>query len=397
MRAAVFFIFITVLLDFMAIGVIIPVLPPLIVAFRGGDTASGAAMYGVFVTVWAAMQFIFSPVLGALSDRFGRRRVILLSNFGLGLDYLLMAVAPSLSWLFVGRVISGITSASYATASAYVADVTPPEKRAARFGLIGAALGVGFIIGPTIGGLLGSVHLRAPFWAAAALSLLNAAYGFFVLPESLPLDRRAPFQWRSANPLGSLQLLRSHPQLFGLACALFLSNIAYNAMPSTFVLYTGYRYGWDERTVGFVLALAGVAALVVQGGLIGRLVPVLGEPRALAVGLLCGAAGMIVYGLSPTGRLFLLGIPLSALYGLAMPSMRSLMTRYVSPTQQGQLQGANASVMAMANLIAPILFTQAFAAAVGRYRALNIPGAPFLIASLSLLAALLVSQYATRD
>jgi DHA1 family tetracycline resistance protein-like MFS transporter len=396
-RAAFLFIFITVVLDMLALGLIVPVLPPLIVSFRGGDTASGATIYGLFGTAWALMQFVFSPVLGSLSDRFGRRRVILLSNFGLGLDYLLMALAPSLSWLFVGRVISGITSSSFSTAGAYIADVTPPEQRAARFGMLGAAFGVGFIIGPTVGGLLGSVHLRAPFWAAAVLSLANAAYGFFILPESLPPDRRAPFHWRRANPIGSLLMLRSHPRLPGLAFASFLSSLALSVMPAVFVLFANYRYQWNERTVGLVLGLVGVSTMIVQGGLIGRLVAALGERRALALGFLCGAAGMAIYGLVPTGALFFLGIPLTAVYGLTNPTLRSLMTRYVGPTEQGQLQGANASVIGFANLIAPILFTQVFAAAVGPFRALNLPGAPFLVASLSMIAALLVSERAARD
>jgi DHA1 family tetracycline resistance protein-like MFS transporter len=396
-RAAFLFIFITVVLDMLALGLIVPVLPPLIVSFRGGDTASGATIYGLFGTAWALMQFVFSPVLGSLSDRFGRRRVILLSNFGLGLDYLLMALAPSLPWLFVGRVISGITSSSFSTAGAYIADVTPPEQRAARFGMLGAAFGVGFIIGPTVGGLLGSVHLRAPFWAAAVLSLANAAYGFFILPESLPPDRRAPFHWRRANPIGSLLMLRSHPRLPGLAFASFLSSLALSVMPAVFVLFANYRYQWNERTVGLVLGLVGVSTMIVQGGLIGRLVAALGERRALALGFLCGAAGMAIYGLVPTGALFFLGIPLTAVYGLTNPTLRSLMTRYVGPTEQGQLQGANASVIGFANLIAPILFTQVFAAAVGPFRALNLPGAPFLVASLSMIAALLVSERAARD
>src|SRR5262249_14333947 len=225
-RAAFIFIFITVLLDMLALGVIVPVLPALVVAFRGGDTATGAAVYGVFATVWAVMQFICSPVLGSLSDRFGRRKVILLSNLGLGLDYLLMAVAPTLAWLFVGRVISGITSSSFGTAGAYIADVTPPEQRARQFGRLGVALGVGFVIGPTIGGLVGGVSLRAPVWGAAILSLANAAYGFFILPESLPLERRSPFRWRRANPVGSIRLLWSRPPLFALGTAGFLSMLA---------------------------------------------------------------------------------------------------------------------------------------------------------------------------
>jgi MFS transporter, DHA1 family, tetracycline resistance protein len=394
-RAAFAFIFITVLLDMLALGVIVPVLPALVVAFRGGDTAMGASIYGVFATVWAAMQFICSPILGSLSDRFGRRKVILLSNLGLGLDYLLMAVAPSLWWLFVGRVISGITSSSFGTASAYIADVTPPDDRAKKFGMLGVAFGVGFIVGPPIGGLLGAIDLRAPFWGAAALSLANAAYGFFILPESLPPDRRSAFRWRCANPVGSLQLLRSRPQLLALGSAGFLSMLAHDSLPVTFVLYTTYLYNWDQRTIGLVLAAVGAMSIVVQGGLVGRLVAALGERRALASGFASGAAAMIVYGLAPTGRIFVAGVALTALYGLAGPSLQSLMTRRVGSAEQGQLQGAVGSLNGIANMIAPVLFTQVFALAIGPLQHRHVPGAPFLLAALFLMSALIVGLSAT--
>ncbi|MBS1819079.1 MAG: TCR/Tet family MFS transporter [Acidobacteria bacterium] len=391
-RAAFAFIFVTVVIDMLALGVIVPVLPKLIVAFRGGDTASGATYVGIFGTVFAAMQFLFSPVLGSLSDQYGRRRVILLSCAGLGLDYLLMASAPSLWWLFVGRVISGITSSTYGTASAYIADVTPPEQRAAKFGMLGVAFGVGFIIGPSVGGLLAGISLRAPFWGAALLCLANAAYGYFVLPESLPEDRRSPFRWTSANPAGALALLRSHPQLFALAVAGFLSMLAHDAAPSTFVLYTSWRYGWNERTIGLVLALVGVTSMIVQGGLVGRIVSALGEKGALAFGLLCGAVGNAVFGLAPTGTGFLIGIPITAFYGLANPALQSLMTRRVSADEQGRLQGAVGSLlMGMTSMLAPVLFTQAFAAAIGPYLGWGIPGAPFLIAALLLVGAAVVA------
>lgn len=396
-RAAFAFIFITVLLDMLALGVIVPVLPALVIAFRGGDTAMGASIYGLFATVWAAMQFICSPILGSLSDRFGRRKVILLSNVGLGLDYLLMALAPSLGWLFVGRVISGITSSSFGTASAYVADVTPPDARAKRFGLLGVAFGLGFIIGPPVGGLLGAIDLRAPFWGSAVLSLANAAYGFFILPESLPLDRRSPFRWRSANPIGSIRLLRSRPNLLALGSAGFLSMLAHDSLPITFVLYTTYLYHWDQRTIGLVLAGVGVMSIVVQGGLVGRLVAALGERRALTLGLASGAASMIVYGLAPTGRIFLLGIAMTALYGLATPSLQSLMTARVGPSEQGQLQGANGSLNGIANMIAPLLFTQLFALAIGPFRDHHVPGAPFLLAAVLFLCAMTVARRATAS
>ena len=256
-KAAVVFVFVTVMLDMLALGVIIPVLPKLILAFKAGDTARAAEILGIFGTVWALMQFLSGPVLGALSDRYGRRPIILLSNLGLGLDYILMALAPNLILLFIGRVISGITAASVSTAFAYVADVTEPQKRAAAYGFLGAAFGVGFVLGPAIGGLLGGIDPRLPFWVAAVASLLNALYGWLVLPESLPPERRSPFKLAKANPIGSLGLIRSHPALVTLASAHFLSHLAHVALPSVFVLYAFHRYGWGEEMVGITLALVG--------------------------------------------------------------------------------------------------------------------------------------------
>ncbi len=249
-KAALAFIFVTVLIDMLAFGMIIPVLPMLVQNFVGGNAARAAEMYGVFGTAWALMQFIFSPVQGSLSDHFGRRTVILISCAGLGLDFILMALAPNLWWLLVGRVISGITAASFSTAGAYISDVTPPEKRAASFGIIGAAFGVGFVLGPALGGLLGAISPRLPFWASAFMALANVCWGLFVLPESLPKEKRVPFAWKNANPLGALKLLRSHPMLAGLAVSYFLINLAHVVLPSTTVLYMHYRYGWDTRAVG---------------------------------------------------------------------------------------------------------------------------------------------------
>jgi DHA1 family tetracycline resistance protein-like MFS transporter len=319
--------------------------------------------------------------------------VILLSNFGLGIDYLLMAMAPSLWWLFLGRVVSGVTSSSFPTAAAYIADVTPPEKRAGKFGMLGVAFGVGFIIGPSLGGLLGGISLRAPFWGAAILSLANATYGFFILPESLPPEQRTAFHWKRATPIGSIQLLRSRPQLFALGCTGFLAILAHDSLPITAVLYMQYRYHWTQLVVGLVFALVGAVTIVVQGGLVGRLVAALGERRALAVGFASGAAGMAVYGLAPTGRIFLAGIALTALWGLATPALQSLMTRRVGPTEQGQLQGANGSLNAIASMIAPSLFTWAFAIGIGPR--VDVPGIPFLLAACFLIAALIVSWIAT--
>jgi len=396
-RAALVFILVTIVLDMLALGVIVPVLPNLILEFEGGNTASAARIVGVFATVWALMQFVFSPVLGALSDRYGRRRVILISNFGLGCNYVLMAVAPNLAWLFVGRLVSGVTAASMSTAYAYIADVTPPERRAAGFGLLGAATGLGFVLGPALGGLLGGIDLRLPFWTAAGLSLLNALYGLFILPESLPLERRSSFSWRRANPLGSLRFLGSHPELAGLASAAFLSNLAHVVLPSTFVLYAGYRYGWDARAVGLTLAAVGSCSAIVQGGLVRQVVRHFGERRSLLAGLLFGAAGFAIYGAAESGFIFLLGVPVMALWGLAGPSGQSLMSRRVALNEQGRLQGANSSIMGIAGMVGPGIFTLVFASFIGPQAGLHLPGAPFLLASLMLLASMALAWKVTHS
>ncbi len=393
-RAAFVFIFITVVLDMLAIGIVVPVLPMLVKAFEGGDTGLAADAFGVFGTAWAVMQFLFSPVLGALSDRFGRRPVVLLSNLGLGLDYVVMALAPTLAWLFVGRVISGITAASIATAGAYIADVTPPEQRAQRFGMLGAAFGFGFVVGPALGGLLGSIDLRLPFWAAAGLSLANFAYGFFILPESLPRESRAAFDWRKANPLGALKLLASHPALLGLAAATLLSRIAHDSLPSTFVLYADHRYGWDERMVGLVLAGVGVCSMIVQATVVGPVVRRFGERCVLLAAFACGIAAFAIYALAATGAMFIAGIPVNSLYGLSFAATQGLMTRRVDATEQGQLQGALSSLGAIAAMIAPLLFTRSLSAAV-EHSALP-AGLPFLLAAAILAGALAIAWAATR-
>jgi MFS transporter, DHA1 family, tetracycline resistance protein len=396
-RAAFAFIFFTVCLDMLALGVIVPVLPKLVVEFEGGNFAKAASVTGIFGFFWALMQFVFSPVLGALSDRLGRRPVVLASNLGLGLDYLLMAMAPSLSWLFVGRIVSGITSATFSTASAYIADVTPPERRAGQFGKLGAAFGLGFIIGPALGGLLGNYGLRLPFWVAAGLSLANAAYGFFILPESLPRERRTPkLEWRSANPIGSLALLRSHRLLLALAAATFLYYVAHESLPSMWVLYTTYRYHWSERLTGLSLAAVGLGSTLVSALLVGPAVKRLGERRTMLVGLLFGALGFALYAGAPTSALFFAAIPLTALWGLAAPPIQSMMSRHVGPSQQGQLQGTFSSMRGIAGMIGPLLFTQVFRGAIAEGMPAWLPGAPYFMAAALVAASLVVAAAATR-
>jgi MFS transporter, DHA1 family, tetracycline resistance protein len=395
-KAALTFIFVTVLIDMLAFGMIIPVLPLLVQNFVGANAARGAEIYGLFGTAWALMQLIFSPVQGSLSDHFGRRPVILISCTGLGLDFILMALAPSLTWLFVGRVISGIAAASFSTAGAYIADVTPPEKRAASFGLIGAAFGIGFVLGPALGGLLGAISPRLPFWASAFMALLNVCWGLFVLPESLPRDKRVPFSWRSANPLGALAFLRTHPLLASLAGSYFLISVAHSVLPSITVLYMHYRFDSDTRAVGLMLAGVGICSLIVQGLLVKPAVRVLKERRALAVGLSFGALGFAIFGLAPSGLMFGAGVPVMALWGIATPSLQAMMTKLVDATEQGRLQGALASLMGMASLIGPTAFTQTFAAFISTRAVWHLPGAPFLLAALLLLMAMLWTWRTTR-
>ena len=394
-RAAFAFVFVTVMLDMFAIGIIIPVLPNLIEDFMGGDTAEAAEIYGVFVTVWALMQFIFSPILGSLSDRFGRRKVILLSNFGLGLDYVLMALAPTIGWLFVGRIISGITSASVATAGAYIADVTPPEQRASKFGLLGAAFGFGFVVGPALGGLLGDIDPRLPFWVAAGFSLANAMYGLFVLPESLPPEKRSTFSWRKANPVGALRLLRSHRELWGLASVGFLSNLAHVALPATAVLYMGYRYDWSIKQVGLLLAVAGVCQVIVQAGLVGRAVRRFGERRTMILGLGGGALGFFIQGIATSPPIYVLGVVTMSIWGFFNPALQGSMTRLVHPGEQGQLQGANSSLMGIANMLGPMIFAQVFATFIA-HREWHVPGAAFLLSSALLVAGTSIVIRVTR-
>src|SRR6266851_2448297 len=394
--AAFVFILVMVAFDMVAFGIIAPVLPDLIRSFEGGDFGRASSITGYFGFAWATMQFIFSPLLGAWSDRFGRRPVMLISCFGLSIDYVFMAVAPSLRWLLMGRIISGVTTSNISTAFAYVTDVTKPEERAKPFGLVSAAFGLGFVIGPAVGGWLGNMNLRFPFWAAAVLSLGNAMYGYFVLPESLPPERRAKSAWHMANPMGALRLLSANVQLAGLAAVMTLYYLAHNSLPSMWALYTEYRYTWSRRDVGLSLAVVGVCAALVSGVLVGPFVKRFGERRSLLSGLFFGILGFAGFAVAARGWMVFAAIPLIALWGIAAPAMQSLMARHVDPTSQGKLQGAINSLRAITGMAGPVLFTQIFAVAISPRYGLHLPGAPYYLAALLLGASLLLAVYVTR-
>ena len=385
-RAAVIFVFITVALDMIALGVIAPVFVPLVEQFLHGDVQRTATVVGVFGAVFALMQFVWAPLFGVLSDRVGRRPVIVLSNIGMAADYAVMALAPGLAWLLVGRVISGVTSATATASGAYISDVTPPAERARAFGMVGAAFGLGFILGPALGGLCGQFDPRLPFWVAGALSLLNGIYGAFVLPESLARENRAArFVWAKANPLGALRLLRSHPELSAIAVVTLLSTLAGIVMQSTWVLYVTYRYGWGPGATGVSLAFIGICSSVAQIAVIGSFVKRFGERAALFAGIACGALALVICGLAPNGWLFSIGIVPLCLWGLAPAAGQAMMSRRVTPQEQGELQGAIGSIRGLSALFGPLIFTAAFGIGVAH----GVPGAAWFLGAVILCAAVL--------
>jgi len=395
-KAALGFIFVTLFLDILGIGLIIPILPRLIEQLQGGNVAAASHTVGWLASLYSLMQFVFAPILGSLSDRFGRRPVILGSLLGSGLDYVLLAFAPSLAWFYVGRIIAGITGANITAASAYIADVSPPEKRAANFGLIGAAFGLGFIAGPALGGVLGDFGLRVPFMVAAGLTLLNWLYGVFVLPESLAPANRGEFSWSRANPIGSLIALRRFPPVFGLAGTFFLLNVAQYGLHSIWVLYTGYRYDWSPRQVGVSLAVVGVMAAVIQGGLSRRIIPRLGEQRSLVYGLSLGALGMVGYGIAPRGWMIYAIIVFASFGSIAGPAAQGLVSRNTPDNQQGTVQGALASLGSVAGVVAPPLATGLFGWFIGPSAPAAIPGMPFFASALMMVIAMILARRSFR-
>jgi DHA1 family tetracycline resistance protein-like MFS transporter len=389
-EAALGFIFVTLLIDVIGLGIIIPVLPKLIEKLIHGNLSEASLYAGLLTLAYSVMQFLFSPVVGNLSDRFGRRPVLLGSLLGFGMDYLLLAFAPNIAWLFVGRIIAGVMGASFTTASAYIADISTPEKRAQNFGMIGVAFGIGFIIGPVIGGILGKYDTHYPFFAAAVLALLNAIYGFFVLPESLPVEKRRPFDLKRANPLGSLLQLKKYPSVIGLAASLFLLYFAGQAVQSVWTFYTMEKFAWTEDLVGYSLGFVGVMIAVVQGGVIRVTLPKLGLKRSIWIGLLLYSFGMMLFAVADRGWMMFVFLIPYALGGIAGPALQGIMSNQVPDNEQGELQGGLTSLMSLSAIFGPWFMTYVFYYFTSPGAPIHLPGAPFIIASaLLLLSALL--------
>jgi DHA1 family tetracycline resistance protein-like MFS transporter len=382
------FILVTLFLDILGIGIIIPVLPHLVTDMLGGDASRAAFYYGAIAASFALMQFLFAPVLGALSDRVGRRPVLLVALFGFGVNYLMLGFAPNLAWLFAARILSGITGASITTGNAYIADISTSADRAQNYGLVGAAFGLGFIFGPAIGGVLGHLGPRVPFFAAAAIVMVNWLYGLLVLPESLPRDRRRSFSWSAANPLGSVLQLRKYRMVAGLALAFIFVALAQRGLESIWVLYTKYRYGWEELQNGLALALVGITAAFVQGYLIRRIVPRTGERRAVVIGLAVAMLGFVLYGLSTQGWMMLTVVVVTSLGGIAGPAIQGLVAGSVTPSEQGTVQGSLTSLMSLTAIFAPLIATQLFGFFTGAGAPFELPGIPFFAGAVFLVVAL---------
>ncbi len=391
-KPALVFIFFTLFLDIFGVGLVIPILPKLVESLQGGNVAAASHTVGALAALYALMQFVFAPVLGSLSDRFGRRPVILSSLFGSGLDYVLLAFAPSLPWFFIGRALNGISGANITAATAYIADISPPEKRAANFGIIGAAFGLGFIAGPAVGGLLGNHDLRLPFLVAAGMTLVNWLYGWFVLPESLAPENRRPFSWARANPLGSLAALGRVRIVAGLSVSFFLLKLSEYSLHATWVLYTGYRYGWTSGQVGLSLATVGLMAAIVQGGLARRIIPALGEVMALRSGLVVAGLVMAAYGFASQGWMIYALLVVGSFGGIAGPAMQGLISCNTPANEQGAVQGALTSLGSVAGFIAPLIGTGLFGYFIGASAPAKLPGAPFWLGGLLTFAALAVAS-----
>ena len=390
-KAALGFIFVTVLVDVIGFGIIIPVMPSLISELIQGDISAASSYGGWLMFAYAIMQFLCAPILGNLSDKYGRRPVLLFSLLGFGIDYIFLALAPTIGWLFIGRIIAGITGASFTTASAYIADISEPDKRAQNFGMIGAAFGLGFIIGPLIGGLLGQFGSRVPFIAAAVLTLLNWLYGYFVLPESLAKENRRPFSWKRANPLGSLMQLKKYPAVAGLIISLTLVYIGAHAVQSTWSFYNIGKFNWDEKMVGYSLAFVGFMIALVQGGLIRIVIPKIGQEKSLYIGLLLYSIGMVLFAFATQGWMMFAFCTVYCLGGIAGPAIQGIISSHVPSNEQGELQGALTSLMSATSIVGPLLMTNLFSYFTRPSAPVYFPGAPFLMGAVLFLASTILS------
>jgi DHA1 family tetracycline resistance protein-like MFS transporter len=392
--AAISFIFITLLIDVTGIGLIIPVVPGLIKELIQGSVSDSSLYSGWLAFSYAVMQFIFAPLLGNLSDRYGRRPILLISLFGLGIDYIFLAIAPSIGWLFLGRIIAGLGGASFTTATAYIADISTPQNRAQNFGMVGAAFGVGFILGPVIGGLLGQFGLRVPFMVAALLSFLNFIYGYFVLPESLSLENRRKFDWKRSNPLSSIKQLKKYPAVSGLVISYFLIYLATNSVQSTWSFFTIQQFNWNPKMIGISLGLVGLLVGIVQGGLIRIINPLLGSKRSVYVGMALYTLGLILFSFaSQSWMMFVFLIPY-CLGGICGPALQSIISGQVPSNQQGELQGGLTSVMSLTSIIGPVVMTSLFSFFTSPTAPFHFAGASFFLGSI-LMALGLYFAYKT--
>jgi MFS transporter, DHA1 family, tetracycline resistance protein len=390
-KPAIGFIFVTLLIDTIGFGVIIPVMPGLISGLAHVSISEASPLGGYLLFAFAVMQFLFAPIMGALSDQFGRRPVLLASLLGFGLDYILLAFAPSYAWLFVGRIIAGAMGASFTTASAYIADISTAENRAQNFGMIGAAFGLGFIIGPAIGGLLGEYGARVPFLVAAGLSLLNCLYGFFILPESLPKENRRKFDWSRANPVSSLLNLKRYPVIIGLVASLILIYVSAHAVQSNWSFYTIEKFDWSKKMIGFSLGVVGILIAVVQGGLIRIILPKLGQKKSLYLGLLLYSIGYILFALATQSWMMFVFLIPYCMGGLAGPALQGIISSQVPANEQGELQGALTSLMSLTSIVGPLLMTQLFGYFTGANAPIYLPGAPMLMGGLLTLISLFLA------
>jgi MFS transporter, DHA1 family, tetracycline resistance protein len=386
-QAALGFIFVTLLIDVIGFGIIIPVVPKLITGLIHGDLSQASKYGGWLMFVFAIMQFLFSPVLGNLSDRYGRRPVLLFSLFGFGVDYLFTAYAPTIGWLFVGRIVAGITGASFTTAVAYIADISTPEKKAQNFGIIGAAFGLGFIIGPIIGGLLGHFGPRVPFFAAAGLTFINWVYGYFILPESLDQEHRRPFEWKRANPVGSLLQIKKYPAIGGLVASFILIYIAAHAVQSTWSYYSMEKFNWHEKEVGISLGVVGAMIALVQGVLIRKTLPLLGKEKSVYIGLLLYGVGLVLFGMATQGWMMYAFTVVYCLGGIAGPALQGIISNQVPANEQGELQGGLTSLISVTTIIGPLLMTNLFAYFTRKNAPVHLPGAPFYAGAVFMLVS----------